>query len=68
VTYVDAFAGPGEYEGGEEGSPVIALDRLLNHEARNRMNLTRERVNLIFIEDDQARYVHLKDFLARIHR
>jgi hypothetical protein len=25
VTYVDAFAGPGEYSGGEEGSPVFAL-------------------------------------------
>ena len=33
VTYVDAFAGPGEYIGGEEGSPVFALDRLLRHDA-----------------------------------
>lgn len=30
VTYVDAFAGPGEYEAHEEGSPIFALDRLLN--------------------------------------
>jgi hypothetical protein len=28
VTYVDAGAGPGRYETGEEGSPVFALDRL----------------------------------------
>ncbi|TDQ05457.1 three-Cys-motif partner protein TcmP [Labedaea rhizosphaerae] len=29
VTYVDAFAGPGRYEGGEEGSPVFVLNLLL---------------------------------------
>lgn len=64
VTYVDAFAGPGEYEGGEEGSPVFALDRLLNHDARDRMNLTRDRVTLIFIEGDQSRHQHLKNLLV----
>lgn len=65
VTYVDAFAGPGEYEAGEEGSPVFALDRLLNHEARQRMNLTRSRVTMIFIEGDQARHRHLSDLLVK---
>lgn len=65
VTYVDAFAGPGEYLKGEEGSPVFALDRLLNHEARARMNLTRERVTLIFIEGDAARHRHLSELLVR---
>jgi three-Cys-motif partner protein len=64
VTYVDAFAGPGEYEAGQEGSPVFALDRLLNHEARNRMNLRRYRVMLIFIEEDQKRKEHLQDLLV----
>src|SRR4029079_11734550 len=48
VTYVDAFAGPGEYKAGEEGSPTFALDRLLHHDAQSRMNLTRKRVTLIF--------------------
>jgi three-Cys-motif partner protein len=64
VTYVDAFAGPGEYEAGEEGSPVFALDRLLNHEARQRMNLTRNRVTMIFIEGNPARHQHLNDLLV----
>ena len=59
VTYLDAFAGPGEYEDGEEGSPVFALDRLLNHAALNRMNLSRERVRLAFVEADRRRYEHL---------
>lgn len=64
VTYVDAFAGPGEYDAGEAGSPVFALDRLLNHEARQRMNLTRRRVTLIFIEGDRARCQHLNSLLV----
>lgn len=59
VTYLDAFAGPGEYEGGEYGSPVLAMDRLLNHTARSRMGLSRDRVTLIFVEEDPARHRHL---------
>ncbi|MGZ8285717.1 MAG: three-Cys-motif partner protein TcmP [Allosphingosinicella sp.] len=30
VVYIDGFAGPGRYEGGEEGSPLIALRAVLN--------------------------------------
>ncbi|MFJ8982650.1 three-Cys-motif partner protein TcmP [Streptomyces sp. NPDC102282] len=59
VTLLDAFAGPGRYEGGEPGSPVFILDRLLNHHAAERMNLSRSRVHLVFIERDPARYEHL---------
>jgi three-Cys-motif partner protein len=58
VTFLNAFAGPGRYEGGEEGSPVFTLDRLLNVAVR-RMGLSRQRVHLIFIEKDRARYEHL---------
>ena len=29
ILYIDGFAGPGEYEGGEAGSPIIALDTAL---------------------------------------
>jgi hypothetical protein len=52
VTYVDAFAGPGEYSTGEEESPAFAIHRLLNHDAKDRMNLRRNRVVVTFIEDD----------------
>ena len=50
VTYLDAFAGPGRYAGGEEGSPIFVLDRLLRHAAVSRMHLRKDRVQLIFIE------------------
>jgi three-Cys-motif partner protein len=39
ITYADAFAGPGRYLDGEEGSPIFALGRLLNHSAFDRMRL-----------------------------
>lgn len=59
VTYIDAFAGPGRYRDGEEGSPVFVLDRLLKHAARDRMGLRRSRVQLVFIEKRRDRYEHL---------
>ncbi len=31
VIYLDAFAGPGVYRGGEPGSPIVALQTLLEH-------------------------------------
>lgn len=64
VTLLDAFAGPGRYEGGEAGSPVFILDRLLHHHAVERMHLDRNRVHLVFIERDLARYKHLMTELA----
>lgn len=63
ITYVDAFAGPGEYEDGEDGSPIFAIDRLLNHAAIARMSLTPDRVTMLFIERDRERYHHLRDLV-----
>ena len=31
VLIIDGFAGPGEYENGEPGSPIILIDTFLNH-------------------------------------
>jgi three-Cys-motif partner protein len=33
VVYIDGFAGPGIYKGGEEGSPMIALKEAIQHTA-----------------------------------
>ncbi len=60
VLFIDAFAGPGEYSGGEEGSPVIALRALIDHRAKNQM---RSEIRYIFIEKDRERYEHLKHVL-----
>ena len=65
VTYLDAFAGPGRYLGGEEGSPVFALQRLLCHDATERMRLSRDRVRLLFMEKRRDRYEYLQGELER---
>lgn len=56
VLFVDGFAGPGEYAGGEIGSPLIALKSLAEHSAIKRF---RGRINFVFIEKD----LHRKNFL-----
>src|SRR5579863_2945546 len=33
VNYIDAFSGPGIYDGGEPGSPIVALRTLIDHES-----------------------------------
>lgn len=60
VLFIDAFAGPGEYSGGEPGSPVITLRALIDHRAKNQM---RSEINYLFIEKEEARSKHLKTVL-----
>jgi three-Cys-motif partner protein len=64
VTLLDAFAGPGLYEAGEDGSPVFSLQRLLEHDAAGRMGLSPRRVQLVFIEKRRDRYEHLRQLLT----
>jgi three-Cys-motif partner protein len=57
IVFFDGFAGPGEFEGGEPGSPILALQTLLDHQFLERM--TRCEFLLIFYEADDRRYEHL---------
>ena len=34
INYIDGFAGPGEYEGGEDGSPLLAIEAARSHVER----------------------------------
>jgi len=45
VFYIDGFAGPGRYTGGEDGSPIVALKAL-----GNRGNLARTTFEFHFVE------------------
>lgn len=65
VTYLDAFAGPGIYKDGEPGSPILAISQLLGHAARDRMQLSRERVAMLFVEKSAARHRRLRQELDR---
>lgn len=59
IAYVDGFAGPGVYAGGEDGSPVIALKVALQHQ----QNITGT-VLFLFVETDVARAARLQEIVA----
>jgi three-Cys-motif partner protein len=52
ILFIDGFAGPGEYEGGEEGSPIIAIKSLLEHRSRG---IVSAEVLFILIEKETDR-------------
>ncbi len=60
ILFVDGFAGPGEYTGGQPGSPVLALEAALNHSLPFPVP-----VRFLFIEEHPDRCDHLKRVLDR---
>jgi three-Cys-motif partner protein len=60
LLFVDGFAGPGEYTNGEPGSPIVALNAVLNHT----VNLPKP-VRFIFIENRRDRFEHLRTRLGK---
>jgi three-Cys-motif partner protein len=59
MLYIDGFAGPGAYEGGEAGSPIIALDTALGFKPP----LT-AKVHFLFVEEREDRADHLLQQVA----
>jgi three-Cys-motif partner protein len=57
ILFIDGFAGPGRYSGGEDGSPIIALKALRDHPFRLRL---RAEIVFMFIEREQDRADHLR--------
>ncbi len=51
IIYLDGFAGPGVYEGSEDGSPVIALQTAVEHRLREHF----KDIVFFFIEKDPNR-------------
>ena len=60
ILFIDGFAGPGQYQDGEKGSPLIALNAFCEHQARNRMSA---KVGFIFIEKDEKRASYLESLI-----
>lgn len=58
ILFIDGFCGPGEYSGGEPGSPIIALDVAKEHSER----LAGELV-FLFVDSDKRRVAHLESIL-----
>jgi len=62
IVYIDGFAGPGVYKGGEDGSPVIALRTAINHMLKPN---TKSDIMFLFIENDKRREIKLKEVLEK---
>ncbi|MBA2952127.1 three-Cys-motif partner protein TcmP [Nocardioides sp. MAH-18] len=60
---LDAFAGPGRYDHGEDGSPVLVLETLLEH---NDFDNWKCEFVLVFNELDPERFESLGDVLREI--
>jgi three-Cys-motif partner protein len=60
LVLVDGFAGPGEYEDGAPGSPLIMIEAFLEHAHRNR--ITAELI-FLFIEVREDRVRHLQGLI-----
>lgn len=61
ITFLDGFAGPGEYTNSVESSPAIAMAQATRIEVVSCATRTR----LVFIEDDHRRAEHLERLLDR---
>ena len=57
IVFIDGFAGPGAYLGGEDGSPIIAIRALNEHVSKNRISAE---VAFVFVESDPDRAANLE--------
>ena len=58
LNYIDAFSGPGIYEGGEPGSPIVALKTLIDHSSFS--NWDGVKFLFYFVEVDPERMTSLR--------
>ncbi len=63
ILFVDGFAGPGKYKGGELGSPLIALQSYRDHSA---LGMITAEVVFSFIEENKKRAEHLRQLVEEI--
>jgi three-Cys-motif partner protein len=64
IIFLDGFAGPGRYAGGEEGSPLIALRALLEHPHMTPLPSGAE-IRFHFVEEQRDRVASLEDEIAK---
>ncbi|WP_459554935.1 class I SAM-dependent methyltransferase [Lacunimicrobium album] len=64
LLYIDTHAGRGRYDGGSIGSPVVALNSLLNHIARDKI-LVKCKVTFIFLEKDSGNLEQLNHEISK---
>jgi len=66
IAYIDGFAGPGEYTNHPKGSPLAALDAVKASLALVGRQWKAGDIHCVFIEDDGARFEHLRGVIGRL--
>ena len=61
IVFLDGFAGPGVYKGGEKGSPIIAIQIALEHPMISKIS----EIRFAFIENDKKRSEILQQMIAQ---
>lgn len=57
VVYIDGFCGPGRYQDGEDGSPIIALKEAMSHSKL----LAKNKLTFLFLDEREDRINQLKE-------
>ena len=65
INVIDGFAGPGRYEGGEPGSPLLMIDAFVGHKNKT-PRMEAAQVYFDFIEERHDRVVYLQNELAQL--
>ncbi len=65
INYVDGFAGPGEYQSGEEGSPQTAIRAAMAHVEKGSLSPDVQ-IHFTFVEADSDSAEHLRKKLATL--
>lgn len=65
INVIDGFAGPGRYEGGEAGSPLLMIDAFVSHKNKTPAMEAAE-VYFDFIEERHDRVAYLQDELSKL--
>src|SRR5574340_162265 len=60
ILFIDGFAGPGRYIGGEDGSPMIALKSFVGHRFKGKISAE---IAFMFIEKEKARADYLQGLI-----
>lgn len=60
LLFIDGFAGPGCYAGGEDGSPILAIKSVLSHSHDLPIP-----ISLLFIEQDKQRHTILRSAIEQ---
>jgi three-Cys-motif partner protein len=66
IIYLDGFAGPGEYYGGEDGSPIIALKIAKDHKLRDHRLLQNTDIIFYFIDKNKTYCEHLEGKIKKL--